>query len=73
MLDKNRDGSISMSELESALRDLEPELAKPEELQKMMEEADEDGSRTIDFDEFMNLFDDSLAQAAKPTGLSSAT
>lgn len=52
--DQNGDGSISKSELGSAMLSLGEHLTD-EELQGMIDEADLDGNGTVDFAEFLSL------------------
>ena len=53
MFDKDGDG-ISKEELEDAMKTF-GKAPTPDELDEMMRNADEDGSGTIDFDEFIKL------------------
>lgn len=52
--DKDGEGFLTIETLSSILLELEPSLGK-DELQDIIDEVDEDGSGTIDFDEFMNM------------------
>merc|ERR1719359_2745287 len=57
--DKDQSGDLSMREVSSILLDLglQPRTrAEQEEIQLMMEEVDEDGSESCDFEEFCVLF-----------------
>lgn len=53
MFDKDGDG-ISKEELEDAMKTF-GKAPTPDELDEMMRNADEDGSGTIDFEEFIKL------------------
>ena len=52
--DKEGDGFITTNTLKEILRELDPKLAEAE-LVGILEEVDEDGSGTVDFDEFMDF------------------
>ena len=52
--DKEGDGFITTNTLKEILRELDPKLAEAE-LDGILEEVDEDGSGTVDFDEFMDF------------------
>jgi len=52
--DKEGEGFLTIETLSGILLELEPNLGK-DELQDIIDEVDEDGSGTIDFDEFMNM------------------
>merc|ERR1712183_1268499 len=52
--DKEGEGFLTIDTLSGILLELEPNLGK-DELQDIIDEVDEDGSGTIDFDEFMNM------------------
>ena len=54
MFDKDGDGTIDTTELGSVMRSLgqNPDL---EEIEEMIDEADEDGSGSINFPEFVGL------------------
>ena len=54
MFDVDNDKSISVKELSTIMRSLGQNPTE-EEVSKMMEDADDDGSGTIDFFEFCNL------------------
>nr|7SC2_A Chain A, Troponin C, slow skeletal and cardiac muscles,Troponin I, cardiac muscle chimera [Homo sapiens] len=65
------DGSISTKELGKVMRML-GQNPTPEELQEMIDEVDEDGSGTVDFDEFLvmmvrSMKDDSKGKFKRPT------
>eukprot|EP00090_Calanus_glacialis_P040231 TRINITY_DN70128_c0_g1_i1.p1 TRINITY_DN70128_c0_g1~~TRINITY_DN70128_c0_g1_i1.p1 ORF type:complete len:172 (-),score=77.24 TRINITY_DN70128_c0_g1_i1:38-526(-) len=52
--DKQRMGYISTETLKEILRELDSKLTE-EDLNNIIEEVDEDGSGTLDFDEFMEM------------------
>jgi Ca2+-binding EF-hand superfamily protein len=52
--DKEGEGFLTIDTLKGILLELEPDLTN-ETLQEIIHEVDEDGSGTIDFDEFMNM------------------
>ena len=52
--DNEGDGFITTNTLKEILRELDPKLAEAE-LVGILEEVDEDGSGTVDFDEFMDF------------------
>merc|ERR1711988_378323 len=52
--DKEGEGFLTIDTLKGILLELEPDLTN-ETLQEIIDEVDEDGSGTIDFDEFMNM------------------
>ena len=52
--DKEGDGFITTNTLKEILRELDPKLAEAE-LVGILEEVDEDGSGTMDFDEFQEM------------------
>ena len=52
--DKEGDGFVTTNTLKEILRELDPKLAEAE-LVGILEEVDEDGSGTVDFDEFMDF------------------
>lgn len=52
--DKDGVGYLTIDTLKGILLELEPNLDN-EQLMEIVEEVDEDGSGTIDFDEFMNM------------------
>lgn len=52
--DKEDNGFLTIETLKGILLELEPNLPD-EDLAQIVEEVDEDGSGTIDFDEFMNM------------------
>merc|ERR1719153_791536 len=52
--DKEGNGYISIETLKEILRELDNKLTE-EDLDSIIEEADEDGSGTLDFDEFMDM------------------
>lgn len=54
IFDKNGDGSITVKELGTVMRSL-GQNPSDEEIQKMINEVDEDKSGTIDFNEFLGL------------------
>ena len=51
---QERAGYISTGTLKEILHELDPKLSE-EELTGIIEEIDEDGSGTVDFDEFMEM------------------
>ncbi|KAL5195951.1 Calmodulin-like protein 8 [Glycine soja] len=55
LFDRDGDGCITMEELASALRTLNQNNPRKEELQIMMNEVDMNGSGTIEFGQFLNL------------------
>ncbi len=63
MFDKDGDG-ISKEELEEAMITF-GKPPSPEELDEMMKRADEDGSGTIDFEEFLKLMSGNLEARAE--------
>ena len=52
--DKEKAGNISTEALKEILRELDSKLTE-EDLSNIIEEVDEDGSGTLDFDEFMKM------------------
>jgi calmodulin len=62
MFDKDGDG-ISREELEDAMKTF-GKAPTPEELDEMMRNADEDGSGTIDFQEFLKMMAGNLESGA---------
>ena len=52
LFDRDQDGSITSKELETVMRSL-GQNPKEEELNEMINEIDEDGNGTVDFDEFL--------------------
>ncbi|XP_023344064.1 troponin C [Eurytemora carolleeae] len=52
--DKERNGYITTGTLKEILHELDPKLTQ-EELNGIIEEIDEDGSGTVDFDEFVEM------------------
>eukprot|EP00093_Oithona_nana_P005148 05148.XXX_161669_169684_1 [CDS] Oithona nana genome sequencing. len=52
--DKEAEGYLTVETLSSILLELEPDLSD-EQLKEIIDEVDEDGSGTIDYDEFMNM------------------
>jgi len=54
LFDADGDGTISVQELETVMKSLGLQ-ASQQELQQMMTEADEDGSGSIEFEEFLNM------------------
>merc|ERR1711988_279250 len=52
--DKEAEGYLTVETLSSILLELEPDLSA-EQLKEIIDEVDEDGSGTIDYDEFMNM------------------
>ena len=71
LLDEDRDGTISVSELRQALQVLDSHLPKSD-LKELAESIDKDGNGYIDFDEFKNMMgcdgNDSTASLSKPSG-----
>eukprot|EP01125_Pyxidicula_operculata_P003495 TRINITY_DN1442_c0_g1_i1.p1 TRINITY_DN1442_c0_g1~~TRINITY_DN1442_c0_g1_i1.p1 ORF type:complete len:149 (-),score=39.15 TRINITY_DN1442_c0_g1_i1:408-854(-) len=73
IFDKNRDGSISIVELEAVLESLSPgNKPSRHDVEMMMKKVDQDGNGEISFDEFVVLMastrqspDDELRQAFK--------
>ncbi|RDX63487.1 Calmodulin-like protein 8, partial [Mucuna pruriens] len=55
LFDRDGDGCITMEELASAIRTLNQNNPRKEELQIMMNEVDMDGNGTIEFGQFLNL------------------
>ena len=56
LFDKDGDGTISSSELETILTSLGQKPTK-EELEDMINEVDADGNGEVDFDEFLSLIE----------------
>jgi len=54
MYDKAGDGYITTQVLKEIMKELDPKLTG-DELEQIVEEVDEDGSGTVDFDEFMEM------------------
>ncbi|XP_018028167.1 troponin C, isoallergen Bla g 6.0101 [Hyalella azteca] len=54
LYDKEGDGFITTQVLKEILKELDPKLTK-DDLENIIEEVDEDGSGTVDFDEFMEM------------------
>jgi len=54
LYDKEGDGYITTQVLKDILKELDPKLTK-DELEQIIKDVDEDGSGTIDFDEFMEM------------------
>jgi len=54
MYDKEGEGSITTDVLQEIIRELDPKLTGAD-LKAIVEEVDEDGSGTVDFDEFMEM------------------
>jgi len=54
LFDTDGDGTISVQELSTVMKSLGLQPS-PQEIQEMMTEADEDGSGSIEFDEFLNM------------------
>jgi len=54
MYDKEGEGSITTDVLQEIIRELDPKLTQAD-LKAIVEEVDEDGSGTVDFDEFMEM------------------
>ena len=52
--DKDGNGFITTSTLKEILQELDSKLSE-DELNGIIEEVDEDGSGTVDFDEFMEM------------------
>ena len=52
--DKHRQGYISTDVLKEILREIDTDLTEAE-LEEVVTEVDEDGSGTVDFDEFMAM------------------
>jgi len=54
LYDKEGQGYITTQVLKEIMKELDPKLTK-DELEQIIEEVDEDGSGTVDFDEFMEM------------------
>eukprot|EP01126_Amoeba_proteus_P050155 TRINITY_DN5904_c0_g1_i2.p1 TRINITY_DN5904_c0_g1~~TRINITY_DN5904_c0_g1_i2.p1 ORF type:complete len:149 (-),score=40.92 TRINITY_DN5904_c0_g1_i2:131-577(-) len=54
MFDKNRDGSISVTELSHVLKNLN-QAASDAEINEMIRQVDKDGDGEIDFEEFVSM------------------
>jgi len=54
LYDKNGEGFITTQVLKEILKELDPKLSG-DDLNSIVEEVDEDGSGTVDFDEFMEM------------------
>jgi len=54
MYDKEGQGYITTQVLKDIMKELDPKLTK-DELEQIVNEVDEDGSGTVDFDEFMEM------------------
>jgi len=54
LYDKEGEGYITTQVLKEILKELDPMLTK-DDLEEIIEEVDEDGSGTVDFDEFMEM------------------
>ena len=52
--DKHRQGYITTAVLKEIIREIDTELTEAE-LEEVVTEVDEDGSGTVDFDEFMAM------------------
>ncbi|KHN04934.1 calmodulin-like protein 8 [Glycine soja] len=63
LFDRDGDGCITMEELASALRTLNQNNPRKEELQIMMNEVDMNGSGTIEFGQFLNLMARKMKQS----------
>lgn len=66
LLDKDRDGTISLKELRGALHTLDNHLAKTE-VKELVKSIDENGDGHIDFDEFCQLMGCSLGGDQRAT------
>ena len=62
LFDKDGDGTITIDELDVVMRSLGRNTTR-EDLQKMIDEVDEDGSGEIEFDEFLSLMQKKLAES----------
>jgi len=54
LYDKEGEGYITTQVLKEIMKELDPMLTK-DDLEEIIEEVDEDGSGTVDFDEFMEM------------------
>ncbi|KAF2346368.1 EF-hand domain [Trinorchestia longiramus] len=54
LYDKKGEGFITTQILKEILKELDPKLTR-DDLDSIIEEVDEDGSGTVDFDEFMEM------------------
>ena len=55
IFDRNGDGFITEAELRQTMRNLQADLTE-EEVDKMIREADKDGDRDINYEEFVHLY-----------------